>query len=360
MEYVHHENPLLAPVQVHDDDQDELIAQPEFGGVMPLGFGDHVEEQHGGLLDDLLGEEDDEIFLPEHGVIGGAVEDEGPPYAVDVTDMNWGTRTFLPGTHASNSVAYATRRRRVEQESIDQALRLLFQVPELRPVIAHVDFLDHLMPLIGDEPSIDFDTVRNATLLIAQSEGDGVPTLNEFPALIDGTDPERVASMSQHMMGQLEWRQPAESQFAQAVVAGTLDALPSNARMNCWESIIFAAYRVGVVGLARLQTIYTADGTDEQALQQLIGADRANPVWIPGQDAALLGPVPAGSVVFVRSNGVQMWHVVISLGGTTLADTRVMSLYHLGTGGVLGEMTLDEYVGTPNVDSLEACTDPFV
>jgi hypothetical protein len=74
----------------------------------------------------------------------------------------------------------------------------------------------------------------------------------------------------------------------------------------------------------------------------------------------LLDPVPTGAVVFVRAQGVQMWHVVISLGGNTLEDTRVMSLYHLGTGGVFGELTLGAYAGAPNVDELEACSDPFV
>ncbi len=359
MEYVHHEHQQLAPVHGHDEDHDE-VQQPEFGGVAPLGFVGGGEGEHGGLLDDLL----DEIFLPEEGVIDGleGLEglDDGPEFAVDVTDMNWGTRTFPAGSHARNNEMYAVRRRSVEQQGLEQSLRLLFQLEGLREVITQPNFLDHLMDLIHDAPSLDFDTVRAATLQLAPFDGAAVPTLSQFPGLIAGSDPERVAAMSQHMMGQLEWRQPAEGQFAQAVIDGTLDLLPSNARMNCWESIIFAAYRVGVVNLNRLQNIYTEEGTDDGALRTLIGADRAVPVWSPGQDPSLLGPVPTGAVVFVRAQGVQMWHVVISLGGNTLEDTRVMSLYHLGTGGVFGELTLAEYAGAPNVDRLEACYDPFI
>ncbi len=75
---------------------------------------------------------------------------------------------------------------------------------------------------------------------------------------------------------------------------------------------------------------------DEQ-LQELLGVRRAEEVWSSGQ--ALLPGVPKRALVFVHGQAGPMHHVVISLGGDTLDDTQVMSLYRIGTGGVFGMHT---------------------
>lgn len=343
----------LAPVE-HDqrDDQDDEIVW--FGAP-------EIMEEPPGLLDLIDLEQLDDHERPLQGEHEG---EGGLPDLEFLDEVPWNRRPMPPGTHASENAEYRNLRSLVERQIVELALQAFHGDEGVRDLLDMVLAKDRLIERLSEQGTIDVDRVRAELMVVGEEFFTEVGPLLGVQGMIDqipmdAPGHERTADAAFCMMGQLEWRTPENGQFGAAVLAGTLDDLPSGARMNCWESILFAAYRAGVVTLERLQLTYPEGVANDEQLQELLGVRRAEEVWSSGQDGALLPEVPKGALVFVHGSTGPMHHVVISLGGDSLNATQVMSLYHFGTGGVFGVQTLASYACEGRADALSACYDPF-
>jgi hypothetical protein len=126
------------------------------------------------------------------------------------------------------------------------------------------------------------------------------------------------------LKGTRKWRNPTGNDFFRFFMLGTGSGPASPAAtMNCWESIMFAAYTVGVVSADWIRTFYrsalaTADPT--AAAYALLGYTAGLPTYAPAA-----GRVPStGQLVFYRSGSAAYpGHVAIYLG-----DGQVMSLWN--------------------------------
>lgn len=125
------------------------------------------------------------------------------------------------------------------------------------------------------------------------------------------------------LRGTRKWKNPTGNDFFRFFVMGTGSGPASpRATMNCWESIMYAAYLVGVVSDTWIRNFYTtaiaAGGDTTAVIFAQLGWSSALPTYNP---AAGREPT-AGQLVFYHSGGTYPGHVAISMG-----SGQVMSLW---------------------------------
>ncbi|HEV2782701.1 MAG TPA: hypothetical protein VGX25_25195 [Actinophytocola sp.] len=132
-----------------------------------------------------------------------------------------------------------------------------------------------------------------------------------------------TAVASALLRGLLRWANPTGNDFYRyfAMGVGNLPASPATT-MNCWESIMYAAYLVGAVSADYIRQFYLAALTDPNptaAAYALLG-------WGPGlptYDRAA-GRIPrTGMLVFYQTGGAHPGHVAIYMG-----NGKVTSLWN--------------------------------
>jgi hypothetical protein len=167
-------------------------------------------------------------------------------------------------------------------------------------------------------------------------------------ALITRIKSERVIANAEQLEGHLYWAGPSgpdgtgqisttadrpndtrtamehnTNDFAVWVRGG---AEPTDAsRMNCWEMVLYSAYRSGVVTKAWIVQIHAnaaAGGNYHDTLAAAMGFGGAA-VWAPGQ------AIPRGQVVFFDG----MAHVAIATGNVVGGEQEIMSLWILPATG---------------------------
>lgn len=128
--------------------------------------------------------------------------------------------------------------------------------------------------------------------------------------------------------GSKTWVNPANNDFFRFFVQGA-GGPPSSptATMNCWESIMYAAYLVGAVNATWIDRFYrTALATTPDpnvAIWALLGWTSSLPTYNPGA-----GRTPSeGDLVFYMSGGTYPGHVAIYVGGG-----QVISLWNQPNG----------------------------
>lgn len=176
------------------------------------------------------------------------------------------------------------------------------------------------------------DTIRNAPVAERQAVlGDvAVMTLirSSFPV-------ESVARiMSELMVGSQKWKNPIQSDFYQYFVVGRgTGELPTSDSMNCWESIMYAAYLAGQINADWIYDFYDRTGLIAWATSSGL----ANPtpeIWAAlGWNSSLPiltstgngNPVPSeGDLIFYTPTGNTMPdHVAVYVG-----NDEVISLWH--------------------------------
>jgi hypothetical protein len=144
------------------------------------------------------------------------------------------------------------------------------------------------------------------------------------------------------LAGMYTWRNPTGNDFFRFFMMGTGPgpASPSST-MNCWESVMYAAYLVGAVSASWIRGFYTkalAEPDPNAAAYALLGWSTALPTRDPGA-----GREPGvGQLVFYRSGAGVPGHVAIYLGGG-----RIMSLWNQPRGvDSVQEVGITEISGT--------------
>lgn len=144
------------------------------------------------------------------------------------------------------------------------------------------------------------------------------------------------------LAGMYSWRNPTGNDFFRFFVLGTGPG-PANpaSTMNCWESVMYAAYLVGAVSASWIRTFYTRalnEPDANAAAYALLGWSTALPTRDPGA-----GREPSvGQLVFYRTGTGVPGHVAIYLGGG-----RIMSLWNQPRGiDHVQEVGITEIAGT--------------
>lgn len=125
------------------------------------------------------------------------------------------------------------------------------------------------------------------------------------------------------LAGMYKWRNPADNDFFRFFVLGTGPGPASPAStMNCWESVMYAAFLVGAVSAAWIRDFYTraiAEPDPNAAAYALLGWSTALPTRNPAA-----GREPGvGQLVFYQQGSGVPGHVALYLGGG-----RIMSLWN--------------------------------
>lgn len=144
-------------------------------------------------------------------------------------------------------------------------------------------------------------------------------------------------------VGQLSWApfdsklaasspEKMHSDFTRWVLAGGPEPDALSGRMNCWEMVLFGAYRAGYISFPRMQEIYDravvsynvggAKTVPDAVERELRGANGEH-VFTPG-DAGSPQPLAGDMVIFNRAGN----HAAISTGTVTATgDHEVISLW---------------------------------
>ena len=124
---------------------------------------------------------------------------------------------------------------------------------------------------------------------------------------------EAVTIMSSLLEGSQHWANPPSNDFYQYfMVNGGTGTLPNSGTMNCWESIMYAAYLAGEIDVAWIiqfysQAMNTPNPTAE--VWNLLGFSTSLPQY-PASN-----PSPGQLVFYVNTGASMPRHVVLSLGG---------------------------------------------
>jgi hypothetical protein len=142
--------------------------------------------------------------------------------------------------------------------------------------------------------------------------------------------------------GMYKWRNPTGNDFFRFFVLGTGPgpASPSST-MNCWESVMYAAFLVGAVSAAWIRSFYVsalAQPDPNAAAYALLGWSTALPTRNPAA-----GREPSvGQLVFYQQGSGVPGHVALYLGGG-----RIMSLWNQPNGiDHVQEVGITEISGT--------------
>jgi len=134
------------------------------------------------------------------------------------------------------------------------------------------------------------------------------------------------------MEGSQTWRNPPSNDFYTYFVTNSgSGTVPNTSTMNCWESIIYAAYLAHQVSAAWIKTFYTTatSSPDPNAMiWQQLGFSTALPRYAPPTTSGTGGATStpglsttatvtprAGQLLFYHSGGAVPGHVAVSLGG---------------------------------------------
>ncbi|TMQ05401.1 MAG: DUF4157 domain-containing protein, partial [Deltaproteobacteria bacterium] len=131
------------------------------------------------------------------------------------------------------------------------------------------------------------------------------------------------------MEGSQKWKNPTGNDFFDFFVTRNGDGpLPNTATMNCWESILYAAFLARQVSASWIRTFYnTALGASDpnQMIWQQLGFSTSLPTYAAPSTSGTGGGVGAGSgttrtpsvgqLLFYHTGGAVPGHVAVSLGG---------------------------------------------
>jgi hypothetical protein len=134
------------------------------------------------------------------------------------------------------------------------------------------------------------------------------------------------------MEGSQTWRNPTGNDFFAFFVTNNGNGpLPSTATMNCWESILYAAFLATQVSAGWIATFYNtalAAPDPNQMIWQELGFSTALPIYappptsgtgggtsVPGTSTTATVTPRAGQLLFYYSGGAVPGHVAVSLGG---------------------------------------------
>lgn len=148
--------------------------------------------------------------------------------------------------------------------------------------------------------------------------------------------------------GTRKWKNPTDNDFFRFFVLGTGSG-PANpsSTMNCWESIMYAAYLTGAVTAPWIKTFYVnalAQPDPNTAAYALLGWTDALPTY-----NVAAGRVPTtGQLVFYRTGSGVPGHVAIYLGGGQIMSlwTKPNGVDHIQQVGIT-DIAGTIYIGNP-------------
>lgn len=282
-------------------------------------------------------------------------------------------KAATPPTKAATSAARRLDLLALQRSAGNRATCMLVAVPTVRSTsgesatVQRAGLADILGGVIGHRPDADTPSVQRvlADYVRGQVEVYGPPDYNGLMRAI------RAAPMAQRravvddaaimkgvadrfprdyattlasalLAGMYTWRNPTGNDFFRFFMMGTGPgpASPSST-MNCWESVMYAAYLVGAVSAPWIRTFYTKalnEADPNAAAYALLGWSAALPTRDPGA-----GREPSvGQLVFYRSGAGVPGHVALYLG-----DGRIMSLWNQPRGvDSVQEVGITEIAGT--------------
>ncbi|MEQ8386719.1 MAG: DUF4157 domain-containing protein [Coleofasciculus sp. A1-SPW-01] len=239
-----------------------------------------------------------------------------------------------------------------------------------------------ILTLLAGVTDADFDTfIKSMTQSQTQALLNNISTSDQatYAALIERIKTARIIATGENMVGELQWRggsgpDPSagyqvnettawghQNDFARWIRGNGPEPTPPNDTMNCWEGVLFMAYKAGVVNKSWLVDIHDAAAKAGQSAasigayysvleSRLYSGARTEVLYDPGTGLRT-GTIPAGNIVFIDGLG----HVVLSKGTTDGGGRHeVLSLWILPnpgqpvggwTGseiGVLQDTTLEE------------------
>lgn len=175
-------------------------------------------------------------------------------------------------------------------------------------------------------PNVDFDAIiteiRGASVAERQLAIKDSALRTRISERLDGQQSSQI--MSELMVGSQSWKNPTGNDFYEYFVTnkGT-GQLPVTATMNCWESIMYAAYLAGQISAAWIATFY------KNALSK--GGDPNVHIWADlgwtsssTEYDTTTGNVPtAGQLVYYTGKGASYpGHIAVAV-----SSTEVISLW---------------------------------
>jgi hypothetical protein len=177
-----------------------------------------------------------------------------------------------------------------------------------------VDFVPRLTWLLNH--STDYDAIRNEILSVSNGDRQAALADASIRSLINSklTAPVSVAVFSHLLLGSMYWRNPPNNDFfAYFVRNGGTGTLPAAATMNCWESIMYAAYLSNKISASWIQNFYnTAFGASDPnvLIWSQLGWNSGLPVY-PGTTPKV------GQLIFYTASGDPYpGHVAMAIDGT--------------------------------------------
>ncbi|WP_428267681.1 DUF4157 domain-containing protein [Haliangium sp.] len=148
---------------------------------------------------------------------------------------------------------------------------------------------------------------------------------------------------SESMEGDLKWGNQAglldATEFGKWLLKGGKEPDASSGQMNCWELVMFSAYKAGFTTKAGMTALYTQFGKDLLKSKNPVTAfgafeaalQKSSPqAYVPG-DASSAKPLRGDIVVFQSMIG----HVAVATGKTTsTGEVEIMSLWTQNSGAV--------------------------
>ena len=176
------------------------------------------------------------------------------------------------------------------------------------------DFIPKLTWLLNH--STDYDVIRNEILNASPSDRQAALADTSIRSLINSklTAPVSVAVFSHLLLNSMYWRNPQNNDFfAYFVTNGGSGTLPAAATMNCWESIMYAAYLSNKINASWIQNFYnTAFGASDPnvLIWSQLGWNSGLPTY-PG-----MTPTVGQLIFYTESGRPYPGHVAMAIDGT--------------------------------------------
>ena len=232
----------------------------------------------------------------------------------------------IHGTSARRLKGGGTRLARHERLPLIETLRHVLG-PRRAPVGPPIQFalVDTLKGMLDIYGPVDYDglirAVRAAPVAERQAVLNDAATVSRIRSRFSGVWATSI--MSSLLEGSQTWANPPATDFYAYFVTRSATGTPPSfsATMNCWESIMYAAYLAGVLSASWIKTYYVGAGaipgtvTDPTpALWAQLGFSTSLPRYDP---AATPPRVPSvGQLVFYLPSGAAIpAHVAVFMGG---------------------------------------------